>query len=101
MINPRQLTLIKAALQFFDEEMSPHEPAVAQAYCEETLNPPLQPGETGELRSTLSHIELRYLICDLDSQFILHRNLFQTPSEARSHGDHHISVATVFLPARQ
>lgn len=98
MIDQRQLLLIRAALQFFAEEMSPHEPAVAQAYCDKTLNPPLCDGEISELRDALRHHQLRYVICDLADELILHRHMFPTVTEAQSNCAGHASIATVLWP---
>jgi len=64
LLTKRHLAIIRAALKFFDEEMSPHGPDVARPYFEEPLERGLEAEEVGLLRELLQTVELRYLCCD-------------------------------------
>ena len=61
MLTKRHLAIIQAALQFFDEEMSPHDPDVSRPYFEEPLERELKADEVEQLRKLLQTVELRYL----------------------------------------
>ena len=61
MLTKRHLAIIRAALQFFDEEMSPHGSDVARPYFKEPLEEELESGEVRRLRGLLETAELRYL----------------------------------------
>ena len=87
MLQPRHLVLIRAALQFWDEEQSPHGTAAFTGYVEE----PLPGGElTNEdikyLRVELAHCELRYLLGTEDGSELISQRLFETV-DAAEHAD--------------
>lgn len=64
MLTKRHLDLIRAALQFFDEEMSPPGPNVSTHCFDEPLESDLMAPETGALSELLRTRELRYTCCD-------------------------------------
>ncbi|WP_437192481.1 hypothetical protein [Planctomicrobium sp. SH527] len=64
MLAKRHLAIIRAALQFFDEELSAHAPDVARPYFEEPLEGELEADEVEQLRELLQTVELRYLCCE-------------------------------------
>jgi len=64
LLTKRHLAIIRAALLFFDEEISPHGPNVARPYFEEPLEEELEADEVEQLRTLLRTVELRYLCCD-------------------------------------
>jgi hypothetical protein len=64
LLTKRHLAIIRAALQFFDEEMSPHGPEVARPYFEEPLEGELEADEVEQLRELLRTVELRYVCCE-------------------------------------
>lgn len=64
MLTKRHLAIIRAALLFFDEEMSPHGSDVVRPYFEERLERKLEADEVGLLRELLRTVELRYLCCE-------------------------------------
>jgi len=64
LLTKRHLALIRAALLFFDEEMSPHGSDVARPYFEEPLAEELTVDEVGQLRELLQTVELRYVCCE-------------------------------------
>jgi len=58
LLTPKHLRLIKAALQYVDEELSPHGPAAYKPYMTgETVTP----DEVATLRNLLNRCELKYL----------------------------------------
>lgn len=58
------LALIRAALQYFDEEMSPHGNRVMRPYFDEPLAAEFAEGEILELRTRLKNCVLAYVRCD-------------------------------------
>ena len=87
MLQPRHLAVIRAALQYWDEEQSPHGTAAFAGYIEE----PLPGGElTNEdveyLCVQLEHCELRYALCNEDGSELISQRLFETV-EAAEHAD--------------
>jgi len=64
LLTKRHLAIIRAALQFFDEEMTPHGPDVSRPYFEEPLEGELKADEVEQLRELLQTVELRYLCCE-------------------------------------
>lgn len=64
MLTTRHLAIIRAALLFFDEEMSPHGLEVASPYFEEPLEEELAIDEVRQLWELLATVELRYACCD-------------------------------------
>jgi len=84
MLTPSHLAVLRAALQFGDEEMSPHDPAVAAAYFDEPTGDGqwIQPTVT-YLRSHLPTCQLRYAACSADGETLVSPQLFLTPEEAR------------------
>jgi len=75
LLTTRHLALIRAALQFFDEEMSPHGPEVAKPYFEKSLEEELTAEEIGQLRELLQSAELKYVPCDLSRTRTLSQEL--------------------------
>ncbi len=95
MLTKRHLTIIRGALQFFDEEFSPHSLLMAGPYFDEPLE--LAADELQELRELLSTVELRYLECDLSGTNIAAQG-FLTSDKAQMSTCR--SLATVFLISR-
>lgn len=58
------LALIRAALQYFDEEMGPHGIRVMQPYFDEPLAAEFAEGEIRELRVRLKNSVVAYVRCD-------------------------------------
>ena len=97
MLTKRHLAIIRAALQFFDEEMSPHGPDVAHPYFEEPLQGELRAEELRKLRELLATTELRYLEYEPPGTNIAAQALL-TQEQARSAPSS--SLATVLLVLR-
>lgn len=64
MLTKRHLALVRAALQYFDEEMSPHGLRVMRPYFDEPLAAEFAEGEIQELRARLKDCVLAYVRYD-------------------------------------
>lgn len=60
MLTKTHLALIRAALQYFDEEMSPHGARVMRPYFDEPLAAEFTEGEIRQLRHRLKNCKLAY-----------------------------------------
>ncbi len=71
MLTKRHLAVLRAALQFFDEEMTPHGAHALRHYFDKPLREALKPEEVRELRDLLRRSELLYACYDpIDSRLI-------------------------------
>lgn len=82
MLTKRHLAVLRAALQFFDEELTPHGSAAVQPYFDEPLSPVLKPQETHQLRDFLRTCELRYVGYDPIASQLVAPELTTTLEEA-------------------
>lgn len=84
MLTPSHLAVLRAALQFWDEEMSPHDPAVDAAYFDEPIGDGqwIKPAIT-YLRTQFATCQLRYAACSPDGETWVSPQFFLTPEEAR------------------
>lgn len=64
MLTRTHLALIRAALQYFDEEMSPHGARVMRHYFDEPLVAEFADGGIRQLRERLQKCKLAYVRCD-------------------------------------
>jgi hypothetical protein len=62
LLTKLDLAVLRAALQFFDEEMSPHGLDLAAAYFDRPLEAPLSPAEVRALRQRLVYGDLKYVV---------------------------------------
>lgn len=60
MLTRRHLAVIRAALQFFDEEFMPHGARAMRPYFDEPLRGTLKPLEIQSLRAFLRDCQLKY-----------------------------------------
>ena len=79
IITTEHLAVLKAALEFWDDEMSPHDPGVYTAYFQE----PLESGEwvkeaVSFLRAGLPVCDLRYALLAESGLALAHPQLFAT-----------------------
>lgn len=63
MLTSRELTTVRAALLYWQEEMCPH-PAVMPPYFQPQQVQPLADAETEALRERFAEEALRYMVCD-------------------------------------
>jgi hypothetical protein len=79
MLTVSHLAVIRAALKFWDEEMSPHDPAIYTGYFDEPIGtgdwikPAVQ-----SLRAQLSSCQLRYAACSPDGAALASDHLFES-----------------------
>lgn len=98
MITKRHLAVLRAALQYFDEEMSPHGQHVMRHYFDEPMGDELQTNEIQDLRDFLRTCELRYACCNQAATKVIRTELSNTAEEAFAIIASHIGrVATVML----
>ena len=98
MVTKRHLAVLRAALQFFDEEMIPHAQDDMQYYFDPPLGDELKAEEIRELRDILKGCELRYACCDLTASRLIGPELSASLDEALSLIDREdYRVVTVLL----
>ena len=99
MLTNRHLVLVRAALMFWDEEMSPHGAVAFTGY----VDGPVSGGElTGEdvrhVRQQFDGCMLRYALCDEQATQLIGEQLFQTVEEAESAGKNRAAkIVTVLV----
>jgi hypothetical protein len=84
MLTASHLAVIRAALQFWDEEMSPHDPAIYEGYFDEPIGNGgwVKPAVTA-LRAQLSACRLCYIPYSLEGLSLASDQLFETPEAAQ------------------
>jgi len=94
------LVLLRAALQFWSEELEPHGSAAWQAYLDRSI--PIRAGRSSELRQILLNCELRYAVVERDTDAAKSITLHQTPLAASltAAGDDAV-IATVLIPTAE
>jgi len=97
LLTTRDLAIIRAALQFFDEEISPHGPEVAKPYFETPLEDDLTAEEIGQLRELLQSTELSYVRCDQSRTHVLSQELLTFEKLQRIPHQSEEDFATVLL----
>ncbi len=99
MLTRRHLAVLRAALQFFDEEIMPHGVRAMRPYFDEPLRGALKPLEVRELRTFLRDCELKYASYDPKSARLNSPELSPSVKEARSTTvDPASQIAVVLLP---
>ena len=97
MLTSREIETIRAALQFWREEICPHGAEVARPYLESEDISPLTSEEVERLRQKLMAARVRYARVSPDGATVLDWNLFATEPDVLSETMPGI-VATVLLP---
>ncbi|SFJ51774.1 hypothetical protein [Planctomicrobium piriforme] len=97
MLTTRHLAVIQAALQFFDEEFSPHEPDISAPYFDKPLSTPLTAEEVRQLRTALQSCRLAYAVCDLQGEEFLELQLEPSLERVTTAAAQAGRVATVLL----
>lgn len=83
MLTTRQLAVLRAALQYFDEELIPHGIGAMRPYFDEPLNVELKTPEIRELRKFLRDCELKYACYDQTSRRLTSSELSKSAEDAR------------------
>lgn len=101
MLTRSHLAVLRAALQFFDEELMPHGVGVMRPYFDEPLNAKPTTSEIRELREFLRDCELQYACCDPASNRLTNSQLSESVEESRLLvADPASPIAVVLLPPR-
>jgi hypothetical protein len=99
LLTRRHLAVLRAALQFFDEEIMPHGVRVMRPYFDEPLHRKLKPGELQKLRTFLRGCELKYACYDPASGRLTSPKLSPPAEKTRlKTGDPASQIAVVLLP---
>ena len=98
MLTQDELTTIRAALLFWQEEICPHEPNIGRPYFDAPIEEPLSAEAVSQLRSELSCENIRYGICKRDHSRISTPVLFKSWEKASKQSNDSTVVATILLP---
>ncbi|MCG6157267.1 methyltransferase [Rubinisphaera margarita] len=91
------LVLLRAALQFWSEELEPHGPSTWQPYLDRQIQ--VRRGRCAELRQTLLNCELRYAAVERDADRFKQVALYHSPlAAALSATSDDAVVALVLIP---
>lgn len=102
MLTRTDLVLIRAALQFFDEEMSPHGARVMRPYLDEPLTSDIAKDTIRNLRERLKNCQLAYVHCNptnmtlATTDAILNLNDASPPA-----GPAMTAIATILFPSAE
>ena len=85
MLTAKHLAVLRAALMFWDEEMSPHDPAVAAPY----LSEPIGSGDwikdtVADLRNQLAACQIRYVLSSPDGSSLISDQMFDSLAQAKA-----------------
>lgn len=81
LLIPQHLEILRAALQFFDEEMSPHGVDAIANYVDLSLYGPVTPQHIQHLRKMLDHCQLRYAGYDRRTLNLTSNSLFESQEQ--------------------
>lgn len=99
MLTRRHLAVLRAALQFFDEELMPHGLRTMRPYFDEPLHRTLKPSELRELRAFLRDCELKYVGYDPASGRLTSPKRSLSAEKTRlGTGDPASQIAVILLP---
>lgn len=83
MLQQQDITLIRAALQYWSEEMYLDDPKIVELYSGSSKNETIwKESDIHRLRSQLLSAQLRYAVCQSDTTSIKNRCLFRTVEAA-------------------
>ena len=95
MIHERHLSVIRAALKFWDEEMSPHGAQAFDHYIEDGSHD-LSGADVGEARELMANMKLGFVLVDSESNQIVSEEV-SFDGELTHHEDK-VRVAAVLIP---
>ncbi len=99
MLTRKHLAVLRAALQYFDEELMPHGMGAMRPYFDEPLNVELKTPEIRELQKLLRDCELKYACYDPTSSQLTGSELSKSAEDARlMTADPACRVITILLP---
>ena len=98
MLTQSHLAVLRAALQFFDEELGPYGINAMRPYFDEPPDGEISQSNLGQLRDMLRTCEVRYVYCNLAGTQVMHTGLYASADIAQSFAADHVDqVATVLL----
>lgn len=98
MLTEQHLSVIRAALLFWDEEMSPHDPAIAAPYLDQPVGSGDWIKETvALLRQQFAVCRLRYVVCSWDGMSLQNDQIFGSLPNAQMAATGSATVATLIL----
>jgi hypothetical protein len=102
MLHRQEILLIRAALQFWYEEMDLEDSGMLAIY---SGGPPIKPPWSGEdiqrLRQQLLAARLRYAVCQHDATSVKNPRLFDTPeaaNQAKTDDSDQLGVVLILAP---
>ena len=101
ILTSKHLAAIRAALEYWHDEMSPHDPSIYTAYFDQ----PIGSGKwikdlVAELRTGLPACRLRYVLCSPEGTTVVGNQLLESHDEAqRAVPDGSALIATVLIRA--
>lgn len=100
MLTPDDLTIIRAALRFFYDELLPHGPKAIAPYLDDPLNKEaLTTRHITQLCNQLTHRHIRWASYSHENGKLLDGKLL--PSIEEVNPNQHLHLATVLLPSRR
>ena len=98
MLTQSHLAVLRAALQYFEEELGPHGIDAMRPYFDEPPVGEISGSDLAQLRELLRTCEIRYVCCDVTGTRVMHTGLYASADVARTFAvDHVDQVATVLL----
>ena len=98
MFNYDQVTTIRAALLYWQEEMCPHGEEVRLPYLDAAITASLSAQEVADLRSRFTPAGVRYALYDHKQARLSSTEVFSQPELAVQQTSDATKVATLFLP---
>ncbi len=87
MLTTHDLTVLRAAVTYFEEELGPYGVEAMRPYFDEPPPKDWKPCEIVQLREQLQTFHMRYACCDLTTTHVIHAELIATIEAARSIAD--------------
>ena len=101
MLTRSQLAVLRAALQFLDEELGPHGINAMRPYFDESTVEEISGSDLAQLRELLRTCEIRYICCNLAGTQVMRSGLYASADVAQSFtADHVDQIAAVLLYRR-
>lgn len=82
MLTRKHLAVLRAAMQYFDEELVPHGMDAMRPYLNETLEGEITPVDIRELQQFLRDIDLRYAVVNPFTKQAIPTVLYPSVDEA-------------------
>src|SRR5688572_15991262 len=84
ILTSNHLAVIRAALEYWDDEMSPHDPSIYTAYFDQPIGNGEWIKETvAELRTRLPTCRLRYVLCSPEGSALAGDHLLESIEETQ------------------